>query len=103
VCSVAFRGRVSPAITTSLSGTPDVEGDATLRRQIFASRTLSVMPTSRPLTGVAISAGLAVGAMWGGLALSYAVSGPPPTSAIIGLAAAGCAVCAGTRRLRQPR
>jgi zinc/manganese transport system permease protein len=43
--------------------------------------------TTRPYAGLALSAGLAVGAMWGGLALSYAVSSVPPSSAIIGLAA----------------
>jgi zinc/manganese transport system permease protein len=59
--------------------------------------------TSRPLAGIAISAAVAVGAMWGGLALSYAVNGLPPSSAIIGLAAAGYAVCALGGRLRQPR
>jgi zinc/manganese transport system permease protein len=44
--------------------------------------------TARPYLGVAISAAVAVGAMWGGLALSYAVASLPPSTAIIGLAAA---------------
>ncbi len=43
--------------------------------------------TVDPGRGVALSAGLAVLATWGGLALSYAVSSIPPSSAIIGLAA----------------
>lgn len=59
--------------------------------------------TSRPLRGIALSAAIAVGATWGGLALSYAITGLPPSSAIIGLAAAAYAVCAAPRRLRQPR
>jgi zinc/manganese transport system permease protein len=41
-----------------------------------------------PVRGVAASGALAVVAMWGGLALSYAISSLPPSSAIIGLAAA---------------
>jgi zinc/manganese transport system permease protein len=56
--------------------------------------------TSRPFWGVAISGAIAVGATWGGLALSYAVAGLPPSSAIIGLAAAAYAVCALVARLR---
>jgi zinc/manganese transport system permease protein len=57
--------------------------------------------TARPWRGVAASAAIAVGAMWGGLALSYAISGLPPSSAIIGLAALAYAVSAGSRRLRS--
>ncbi len=45
--------------------------------------------TTSPYRGVALSAVLAVLAMWGGLALSYAVPSLPASSAIIGLAAAG--------------
>jgi zinc/manganese transport system permease protein len=45
--------------------------------------------TTSPYRGVALSAALAVVAMWGGLALSYAISPLPPGTAIIGLAAAG--------------
>jgi zinc/manganese transport system permease protein len=40
----------------------------------------------RPYRGLALSCCLAVGAMWGGLALSYAIAALPPSSAIIGLA-----------------
>jgi zinc/manganese transport system permease protein len=61
--------------------------------------------TSRPWRGVAISGAIAVGAMWGGLALSYAISGLPPSSAIIGLAAAayaGAAVVARTSLATAP-
>ncbi len=57
--------------------------------------------TARPLAGVALSGALAVGSMWGGLALSYAIGPLPPSSAIIGLAAAcyaGCAVLGRARR-----
>lgn len=45
--------------------------------------------TASPYRGLALSALLAVAATWGGLALSYAVSSLPPSSAIIGLAAGG--------------
>lgn len=44
-----------------------------------------------PHRGLAISVALALGAVWGGLALSYAVPSLPPSSAIIGLAAAAFA------------
>ncbi len=43
--------------------------------------------TARPYLGLALSGAIALGATWGGLALSYAVAGLPPSSAIIGLAA----------------
>ena len=43
--------------------------------------------TARPFLGVAVSAAVAVGAMWGGLALSYAVPALPASTAVIGLAA----------------
>ena len=43
--------------------------------------------TGHVYRGLAISGALAVAAMWGGLALSYAISWLPPSSAIIGLAA----------------
>jgi zinc/manganese transport system permease protein len=48
--------------------------------------------TAHPTRGVAISAVLAVAAVWGGLALSYVVSSFPPSTAIIGLAAAAYAL-----------
>jgi zinc/manganese transport system permease protein len=47
--------------------------------------------TASPYRGLALSALLAVLAMWGGLALSYQISSLPPSSAIIGLAAAAYA------------
>jgi len=57
--------------------------------------------TARPYRGLALSAAVAVGAMWGGLALSYAIPSLPPSSAIIALAAAAYAAAAlvGGRRL----
>jgi zinc/manganese transport system permease protein len=42
--------------------------------------------TQRPFSGLALSAGLAVGAMWGGLVLSYAFPAIPPSFAIVALA-----------------
>jgi zinc/manganese transport system permease protein len=50
--------------------------------------------TTRPYRGLALSALLAVLAMWGGLALSYEIASLPPSSAIIGLAGAGYAAAA---------
>ena len=57
--------------------------------------------TSRPYAGVALSAALAVGSMWGGLALSYVIGPLPPSSAIIGLAAGCYAACAVAARVRR--
>ena len=55
--------------------------------------------TPRPYVALALSGALAVAAMWSGLALSYAISGLPPSSAVIGVAAGAYAVCAvGARR-----
>ncbi len=42
--------------------------------------------TSRPYVGMAGSAAVAVAAMWGGIALSYAIPSLPPSTAIVGLA-----------------
>jgi zinc/manganese transport system permease protein len=54
--------------------------------------------TARPYVGVVLSATIAVGAMWGGLALSYAIASLPPSTAIIGLAAAAYLAAALARR-----
>jgi len=60
--------------------------------------------TANPYRGLALSAGLAVVAMWGGLALSYGIPSLPASSAIIGLAAAIYAIAAVVgRRGRAPR
>ncbi len=50
--------------------------------------------TGRPYAGIALAGALAVGAMWGGLALSYAVPRLPPSTAIVGLAVGVYAVAA---------
>jgi zinc/manganese transport system permease protein len=42
--------------------------------------------TSRPYLGMALSGAIALVAMWGGIALSYALPSLPPSTAIIGLA-----------------
>jgi zinc/manganese transport system permease protein len=42
--------------------------------------------TSKPYLGMALSAGIALTAMWGGIALSYAIPSLPPSTAIIALA-----------------
>jgi zinc/manganese transport system permease protein len=51
--------------------------------------------TSRPLLGFLLSGAAAVGATWGGLALSYAIPALPPSSAIIALAAVTYGLAAG--------
>jgi zinc/manganese transport system permease protein len=57
--------------------------------------------TSRPYSALIISAGLAVGEMWAGLALSYAVPALPPSFAILAVAT-GCYALA-LLRTRSPR
>jgi zinc/manganese transport system permease protein len=59
--------------------------------------------TARPLRGLALSALIAVLAMWGGLALSYEISSLPPSSAIIVLAGAGYAAASLFERARSRR
>jgi zinc/manganese transport system permease protein len=59
--------------------------------------------TARPYLGLALSGAIAVGAVWGGLALSYSIASLPPSSTIIGLAVASYAVAAGITRLRMRR
>jgi zinc/manganese transport system permease protein len=59
--------------------------------------------TSRPYHGVALSALLAVGAMWGGLALSYAIPSVPASTAVIGLAAGAYALALLASRRRGPQ
>ncbi len=58
--------------------------------------------TSRPYHGVALSALLAVGAMWGGLALSYAIPSVPASTAVIGFAAGAYALALLASRRRRP-
>jgi zinc/manganese transport system permease protein len=57
--------------------------------------------SARPYVGLALSAGIAVAAMWGGLALSYAIAALPPSSAIIGLAAGAYLAAALLVRIRR--
>jgi zinc/manganese transport system permease protein len=49
---------------------------------------------SRPYLGLLLSAAIAVGCTWGGLALSYALAAVPPSTAIIGLATLAYAAAA---------
>jgi zinc/manganese transport system permease protein len=56
--------------------------------------------TARPVAGVALSGLIAVAAMWGGLALSYAVSWPP-SSAVIMLAATAYIAASALARMRR--
>ncbi|MFL5860842.1 MAG: metal ABC transporter permease [Solirubrobacteraceae bacterium] len=59
--------------------------------------------TARPYLGVAMSGAIAVGSMWGGLALSYAVASLPASTAVIGLAAAAYASAGIWSRLARRR
>jgi zinc/manganese transport system permease protein len=56
--------------------------------------------TARPYRGLALSGAVAVGAMWGGLALSYAISALPASTAVVGLAAGAYAAAGVWSRLR---
>jgi zinc/manganese transport system permease protein len=59
--------------------------------------------TARPYLGSVLAGVFAVGAMWGGLALSYTISSLPPSTAIIGLAASTFALSALAARSRRIR
>jgi zinc/manganese transport system permease protein len=59
--------------------------------------------SSTPYRGLALSAFLAVGCVWVGLALSYEVAQLPPSTAIIGVATAVYLLAAGARVLRPAR
>jgi zinc/manganese transport system permease protein len=48
--------------------------------------------TAKPYLGMALSGGIALVAMWGGIALSYAVPSLPPSTAIIALAVGAYAI-----------
>ena len=52
-------------------------------------------------SGLALSGALAIGAIWGGLALSYSVSSVPPSSAVIGIATCAYLVAVIARRIRE--
>jgi zinc/manganese transport system permease protein len=57
--------------------------------------------TCRPWRGFLISTAIAAGAMWAGLALAYAVATVPPSSAIIGFAAAAYLAAVAFARLAR--
>jgi zinc/manganese transport system permease protein len=59
--------------------------------------------TTRPSRGLVTSAAIAVGAVWAGLGLAYAIPSIPPSSAIIGFAAAAYAAAAAWHWLVRPR
>lgn len=56
--------------------------------------------TAHPLRGLVLSGALAVLAVWIGLALSYVIPSLPPSTAIIGVAAASYAIAVVTTRAR---
>jgi zinc/manganese transport system permease protein len=57
--------------------------------------------TARPWHGLALSAAIAVGAMWAGLALSYLVASLPPSTAIILTATAAYLIAGTIQALRE--
>jgi zinc/manganese transport system permease protein len=94
--AVAFLGALAIIVAESTQAV----GALLLLGLIAAPAGAARALTARPFLALALSGGLAVVAMWGGLALSYAIAALPPSSAIIGLAGLMYAVCAGTVRLR---
>ncbi len=56
--------------------------------------------TAHPYRGLALSGALAMGAMWIGLALSYAIAGLPASTAIVGTAALAYGAALVARRTR---
>ncbi len=62
--------------------------------------------TARPYRGLALSAGIALGSMWAGLALAYEIPSVPPSFSITAVATSAFAIALLTRhhdRLRRPR
>jgi zinc/manganese transport system permease protein len=57
--------------------------------------------TDIPFRGFALSCGVALIAMWGGLALAYAIPSLPPSTTVIGLAAAAYVLTALWRSLHE--
>jgi zinc/manganese transport system permease protein len=51
--------------------------------------------TCKPYLGMALSGAIALAAMWGGIALSYAIPTLPPSTAIVGLAAGAYVLASG--------
>jgi zinc/manganese transport system permease protein len=58
--------------------------------------------TARPYRGLALSALFALASVWAGIALAYRFSALPPSSAIIGVAAAIYLLAAGWQRFGRP-
>ncbi len=58
--------------------------------------------TTRPLRALGLSAGIAVGSVWLGLAIAYLLPEVPPSFAILAVATLAYLVAAGTRRVRRP-
>lgn len=80
-----------------LTGTVTAEGTQAIGALlvlglIAAPAGAAIRLTSRPYLGMALSGGIALMAMWGGIALSYAVPSLPPSTAIIALAAGAYAI-----------
>jgi zinc/manganese transport system permease protein len=96
---VAFLGAL--AVITAQS--TEAVGALLLLGLIAAPAGAATQLTARPSRGVALSGAIAVGAMWGGLALSYAIASLPASTAIIGLAAAAYAAAAAAGRVQRRR
>ncbi|MGZ4296761.1 MAG: metal ABC transporter permease [Solirubrobacteraceae bacterium] len=96
---LAFLAALS---VTSAESTQAV-GALLLLGLIAAPGGAATLLTARPYLGVALSGAIAVGAMWGGLALSYAIAALPASTAVIGLAAAAYAGAGIWSRLARRR
>jgi zinc/manganese transport system permease protein len=92
---VAFLGLI--AVVTAESA--QAVGTLLLLGLIAAPAGAAHRLTCRPWRGFVLSAAIAAGAMWSGLALAYAVATIPPSTAIVGFAALTYLLAAGYGRL----
>ncbi|MGZ4168268.1 MAG: metal ABC transporter permease [Solirubrobacteraceae bacterium] len=101
VCALGLAFLAALAVTSAES--TQAVGALLLLGLIAAPGGAATLLTARPYLGVALSGAIAVGAMWGGLALSYAIAALPASTAVIGLAAAAYAGAGIWSRLARRR
>jgi zinc/manganese transport system permease protein len=100
VLGFAFLGLVG---VTAATATPAV-GALLLLGLLATPAGAAQRLTARPFLGMALSAGIAVGSMWAGLCIAYAVPSVPPSFGILAVAT-GCYAMAwvATRAVRRRR
>ncbi|MGH9116030.1 MAG: metal ABC transporter permease [Acidimicrobiales bacterium] len=96
-------GAVFLAIVGATAGeATQVVGALLLLGLVSAPAAAARRVTARPWLALALSGAFAVGSVWVGLALAYAVPALPPSSAIVGVAA-GCYLVAAAGSARSDR